>query len=736
MTLEASAVKDQASGRISNLRISASEVDDGAGRPLGEAAVNRIGLIDVGIIGSEAVEASPSTLRVALRLQGSSIDLGKHGVIGGDIDLRATLVEGSDRVGVEVLRTTVGRTVMDFRGGIETSPRAEKDGDLPGYRYDLVSTRSVLAPEGSPEPALMTSVRIAGSYQEVAKRLAADRIIVKSGPGEMLGTASLQMIADGPPGISAAFSVHDMAVSHVKQMWPWFAGTKAHDWVMQNLFGGRISDATLQFQVVPGRLGNGVPLSANEVFGTFAVEGTRFDTAGLIPPVRDATGVVDFRANDVDIALSSGTVYLPSGKTVAASNGTLSVKRANIPPVIGALDIDVAGDAPAIAELASYDPINAMRFVGLAPAEFSGEVSGHVTADIPLQRGIDTSTLKWVVALDYSGLSIAKPVDGQMVTEAAGTIVVDPTKAVMSAKAKLSGVDAEIDAVEPVGKSGSTARKRTITPGARRQGARNAGAGAFRPDQGHGQGDARCDRGGPAADQGRPYRRATRHTLGRLEQGPRHRVRCQLRAREVRQHVDDVGLQAERRDLRRQRRYLAVGRQPVVGALLTRQAQPRRQCRRRHQADGSGLSVDISGESLDARSLVRQFTADTSTATKASETGSVSVHLDVNSLTGFHDERFSAVKLDYSGAGDKVNRLVVTANAQFGRECRNPQCRRKRVADDAHAVGRCRRNPAVPRHLRAHGGRQDRAVAERQRRRTDGRPGRRARLLSWSTSRA
>ena len=89
-------------------------------------------------------------------------------------------------------------------------------------------------------------------------------------------------------------------------------------------------------------------------------------------------------------------------------------------------------------------------------------MSGHVTADIPLQRGIDTSTLKWVVALDYSGLSIAKPVDGQMVTEAAGTIVVDPTKAVIAAKAKLGGVDAEIDAVEPVGKSGATTRQRTI----------------------------------------------------------------------------------------------------------------------------------------------------------------------------------------------------------------------------------------------------------------------------------
>ncbi len=32
---------------------------------------------------------------------------------------------------------------------------------------------------------------------------------------------------------------------------------------------------------------------------------------------------------------------------------------------------------------------------------------------------------------------------------------------------------------------------------------------------------------------------------------------------------------------------------------------------------GKGYAVDIKGKSLDARSLVRQFTADTSTATKA-----------------------------------------------------------------------------------------------------------------------
>src|SRR5690606_17270939 len=99
-----------------------------------------------------------------------------------------------------------------------------------------------------------------------------------------------------------------------------------------------------------------------------------FDTAGTIPPVRDAVGAVEFRGNDVDITLDSGAVFMPSGRVVAASNGTLRIAKANRPPVIGALDIDVEGEAPAIAELASYEPINAMRHVGILPEELSGSV--------------------------------------------------------------------------------------------------------------------------------------------------------------------------------------------------------------------------------------------------------------------------------------------------------------------------------------------------------------------------
>ncbi len=252
-----------------------------------------------------------------------------------------------------------------------------------------------------------------------------------------------------------------MEVAHVKQLWPWFSAYNARIWVLQNLFGGRVVDGNIQFNVPPDRLGNGVPLNSQEIFGRFEIDGSRFDVAGRIPPIRDAKGIVEFHANDVDVSLSAGTVFMPSGRTVAASNGKLKVTKANIMPVIGALDIDVAGSADAIAELASYEPINAMRHVGILPEELAGDVTGNVKADIPLTKGIDSDKLGWTVALNYEGLAVAKPFDGQKLSDAKGTITVTPEKAVISANGKLNGVPAELDLVEPL-RDDTVAKERNV----------------------------------------------------------------------------------------------------------------------------------------------------------------------------------------------------------------------------------------------------------------------------------
>ncbi|RVB61408.1 hypothetical protein ENZ75_31595, partial [Mesorhizobium sp. M7A.F.Ca.CA.002.04.1.1] len=447
---------DIAAHRVTALDASVDLADTGA------AAAGKLGPVALKLTGSEGFGVNASRLTAALSSTGSVLDLGTRGLLAADVDINATLVAGSNKVQVDRLLLKTGRSTFDFAGSIGPKPASGAVGEEPSYRYDLTSDGSSLAPSESPEPALTFLARIAGVYNTVSHKLVAEQIALRSaGSGEMLGTAAVAFVDGKVPGINLAFNIHDMQVSHVKQLWPWFSARNARLWVLANLFGGRVVDANLQFQVVPGRLGNGVPLSADEVFGRFQIEGSRFDTAGRIPPIRDAVGVVGFHGNDVDISLSSGTVYMPSGRTVAASNGTLTVKAANRPPVVGALDIDVDGDASAVAELASYEPINAMRHVGILPEDLSGSVTGHVKADIPLQSGVDSSKLDWLVSLDYTGMSLAKPFEGQVVTDADGSITVDPEKAVISAKALLNGIPAELDLIEPLRDEGP-ARSRKV----------------------------------------------------------------------------------------------------------------------------------------------------------------------------------------------------------------------------------------------------------------------------------
>jgi hypothetical protein len=661
LTLAASATRDASTRRIAaldaNMRLAGG--DDAA-------QGMKLGTVSLRLSGAQGAGADTSRLVVSLSSAGSVIDLGPRGLLPADVDLDATLASGTNKVAVDRLRMKTGRSTFDFVGSVGPKPASGTAGEEPAYRYDLTSDGSTLAPSESPEPALTFLARIAGVYKVASQTLVADQIAVRSAPGsDVQGTATVAFVDGKAPGISVALSVHDMLVSHVKQLWPWFSAHNARLWVLQNLFGGRVVDANLQFRVVPGRLGNGVPLSADEVFGRFQVEGSRFDTAGLIPPVRDAVGVVDFRGNDVDIALSSGTVYMPSGRTVDAHNGTLSVKEANHPPVIGALDIDVAGDAPAIAELASYEPINAMRHVGLAPEDLSGTVSGHVKADIPLQSGVDSSKLNWLVALDYKGLSLAKPFEGQTVTDADGSITVEPTKAVISAKAQLNGIPAELDLVEPLEDNGP-ARSRKValvlddkTRATAMPGLASLLAGTIK---------VAVDKSGGSAQSV-----SADLTNARLDIPWAGWSKGAGIPASVNFNMTKTGDTTTLSDFDLSGKTFSIGGNVVLvnGALSSARFSKVTLNRGDDVAvsvkrSGKGYAVDVRGNALDARSLIKQFTSDVDTATKATGTDAITVSANIDSLTGFHDEKLSNLQLDYSGAGSKVNGLNVSAVASSG----------------------------------------------------------------------
>ncbi|SDA74566.1 DUF3971 domain-containing protein [Mesorhizobium qingshengii] len=662
VTVAASATRDIAVHRVTALNASIDLADAGDTT----AAAGKLGAVALKLTGSEGTGTNASRLTAALSSTGSVFDLDARGLLPADVGVDATLVAGSNKIQVDRLLLKTGRSTFNFAGSVGPKPATGAAGEEPSYRYDLTSDGSTLAPSESPEPALAFLARIAGVYQTISHKLVAEQIALRSdSSGEVLGTAAVEFVDGKAPGINLAFNVHNMPVSHVKQLWPWFSARNARLWVLDNLFGGRVVDANLQFHVVPDRLGNGVPLSADEVFGRFQIEGSRFDTAGRIPPIRDAVGVVGFRANDVDIALTSGTVFMPSGRTVAASNGTLTVKAANHPPVIGSLDLDVEGEAPAIAELASYEPINAMRHVGFLPEDLSGSVTGHVKADIPLQSGIDTSKLDWLVSLDYTGLSLAKPFEGQTVADADGSITIDPEKAVISAKAALNGMPAELDLVEPL-EDGGPARSRKVAlvlddkvRAAAMPGLTPLLAGTVKvaiDKSGTGNQNVSADLTNARLDI--PWAGWSKGA------GVPANVTFVMTKSGDTTTLSDFNLDGKT--------FSVDGSVVLVNGALSSARFSKVALNRGDDVavsvkrSGKGYAVDVNGNVLDARSLIKQFTSDVDTATKTTGSDAISVSADVDQLTGFHDEQLSNLKLDYSAAGSRVNGLKVSATASSG----------------------------------------------------------------------
>uniref|UniRef100_Q11HE5 YhdP central domain-containing protein n=1 Tax=Chelativorans sp. (strain BNC1) TaxID=266779 RepID=Q11HE5_CHESB len=448
LTFEGRAHRDPNTNTLSNveLKISAPEGEEASSTE--EGLLRSIGAFDLALSGKAPVGKERGFLRIDVAADGILLDFGDDELA---LDRASVgIAAGADDDVFSVLQAQIqaGRTRINLQGTF--GPETVTSGAA-GYRMDLVSRDSVLAPADSPEAPLPFAMRLQGRFDPATMQLTADPIDVRSAEGELNASAELTLAEGKSPGIKLNLQVSSMPAAHVKQFWPWFAAPGARNWTLENVFGGTVRDSGMTLEVPPGRLGNGVPLGPKEVFGRFALSDTRFNIAGEIPPVRDADGYVEFHGTDVKVGLSSGRVYMASGRTVDAKDGTLTIDASKTQRRIGNLEINVAGEAPAILEFVSYRPIAASRFYDLQPDDLKGKMSGHVSAEIPLQAGIALDELDWRVALDYENLSVAKPFEGQQVTDAKGSLLVEPTHAEFRASAKLNGIPADLHIVEPFG---------------------------------------------------------------------------------------------------------------------------------------------------------------------------------------------------------------------------------------------------------------------------------------------
>src|SRR5690606_18968209 len=110
IAIDAAATRDGATQRISNLELSASTpAQEG-----GEATGSRLGAVEINLTGTEGGQGESARIEASFKTTGSAVKLGgTRGILSADIDLEGRVVEGRERVEVERLRVSIGRSILD-----------------------------------------------------------------------------------------------------------------------------------------------------------------------------------------------------------------------------------------------------------------------------------------------------------------------------------------------------------------------------------------------------------------------------------------------------------------------------------------------------------------------------------------------------------------------------------------------------------------------------------------------
>lgn len=636
------------------MRPGALEADGSLTRPLLASSV--------AIAMKGSTETGVRILRTNLSLLDIAVNTGRNRMINGSGALALELRADSDKA--EVLESTLlsGSNSFVFTGA--AAPDSEVEGAV--YKFELVTNRARLQPIGSNENAMDMSAQARGRFDPATNTATVTEMGVRTLSGELYGSGEL-MFRGTSPRTLFALRLPRMSVSHAKQLWPMHIASSARAWVFDHVYGGMLTDSEIEIDVPESQFGAQPPkplLTADQFKADFNVSGARFDVMGDLPPVREAEGKVRVRGTDTDIELASGTAYLENGQTAAVADGTMKIPYERGKTTIADLDVQVSGQASALAAIAARDPVNAMRKAPFEVSDLSGSASAKISAKFPLKKDLAKSGTVWSAEIALDNVSVKKPFDGQTLSEANGTLSANASVIKISADAKLNGLPSKLKLEQPLG--GEGARKLSVqlelNEKARAKlapGLNQYVKGPVYVDLQGGSGAARQITAdltkasisldfagwskGPGVEAAASFSMSQdggRTVLKDFELSGGSFV---LRGSAS---LDKSGLATA--DLSR----VSLVRGDNVVAKITRTK--------------GGYDVKLSGASLDVRAILKKVTGSFDTAAKSVGSTGISVSANIERVTGFNSETFSNLKMTYAGKGSRVDALKISGVTNGG----------------------------------------------------------------------
>lgn len=430
---------------------------------------------ETGVIGSDALislsgnipfNKDHSALNPTLNIKTgeSTLRLGRNANTDvSNLDLNLRLILESNQIELDPSQVNMGRLKANWVGGIK--PFNEEKGYAGSLRYDLIMQHGEFAPTIAGEEVVPAGFKINGLYNVEDKDLLIDRILLTTKQGTVQGKG--RMLFDGEtPSLKVTAETKGISIAAVKQFWPYFMANGAREWVHDHLIDGWVEEGTLKANIPPGvifRVKQGAKIKPEEFDLNIQMKDVAFRPFGEMPAIRNSKGNLSVSGMKISSSITSGVASAEGKKPINIKSGFFTMKDYAAKERFGETKLSLEGDAVSIAAIADQKPLRVMERMKVTANQFSGKGYADIVARFPIKKGTSYDQVDWNVLLDLQNASSSKTLAGRKFTDANIVIDANPISAKVVGSAKIDGVNARLNLIEPIGKSGKAKRKREVT---------------------------------------------------------------------------------------------------------------------------------------------------------------------------------------------------------------------------------------------------------------------------------
>ncbi|MBC8038334.1 MAG: AsmA-like C-terminal domain-containing protein [Rhizobiales bacterium] len=339
----------------------------------------------------------------------------------------------------------VGGSQAELTGGV--LPVRNPDGKLTALKIDLKARNVAIDAQGTvTSPVAVDRIDFAGTAAIDEARLDIDDLLVMSGSagvrirGTILGGGE-------SAGILMSGRIRDLSASLLTRLWPPIMAPKTREWVSQNIKGGRVTDGEFTVNLPVDALAKAHRdhrLPDNAITLKFQMADVTTKYFKGLPPLQKAQGEARLKDNHFNLTVASAALTLPSGKPVKLELGTMEAADILAVESPAVFTFQASASAQALLEYLDLPDLSVIKNASVDSSKLGGDAKLAVTIKLPLIKNAPRHLVSITAQAKLTDASLRGALPKIDITGGQFDISVADGKIDASGAAKINGVDAKI----------------------------------------------------------------------------------------------------------------------------------------------------------------------------------------------------------------------------------------------------------------------------------------------------